>query len=202
MKLYYTPGTCSLALHILLAETGLPCALVRVDLASKRTDAGVDFHTLNPKGYVPLLELDDGQLLSEGPVIAQYLCERAGRNDLLPQSGDPARYRVLEWQAYISSELHKGFSPLFNPALAEDAKTLLRTALAGKFAWVSEQLQQRDFLCNEHFTLADAYLFTVSRWSRLVGPDLQTLAPLQRYRAAIAERPAVRAALAAEGLEA
>lgn len=202
MKLYYSPGTCSLALHILLAETGLPCERVRVDLASKRTEAGVDFHTLNPKGYVPLLELDEGQLLSEGPVIAQYLCERAGRGDLLPQSGDPARYRVLEWQAYISSELHKGFSPLFNPALAEDAKALLRSTLAGKFAWVSEQLQQRDFLCSGRFTLADAYLFTVSRWSRLVGPDLQSLAPLQRYLAAIAERPAVQAALAAEGLDA
>jgi len=151
-------------------------------------------------GAIP--ELDDGQRLSEGPVIAQYLCERAGRRDLLPACGDPARYRVLEWQAYISSELHKGFSPLFNPALAEDAKGLLRTALAGRFAWVSEQLQQRDHLCGEGFTLADAYLFAVSRWSRLVGPDLGDLAALQRYLARIGARPAVRAALASEGLSA
>ncbi len=201
MKLFHTPGTCSLVAHILLHETGLPCTLERVDLASHRTAAGEDFRALNPKGYVPLLQLDDGQLLSEGPVIAQYLCERAGRLDLLPASGDPARYRVLEWQAYIGSELHKSFTPLFNPALDEGAKALLRTALLNKFAWLAESLGQRAHLYGERFTLADAYLFTVARWGTLVNLDLSGLAPLQRYLAGIGERPAVRAALAAEGLQ-
>ncbi|HLA32643.1 MAG TPA: glutathione transferase GstA [Pseudomonas sp.] len=201
MKLFYSPGTCSLVAHILLHETAQPCDLERVDLASHRTAAGEDFHSLNPKGYVPLLQLDDGQLLSEGPVIAQYLCELAGRHDLLPPVGEQARYRVLEWQAYISSELHKSFSPLFSPALDAASKALFAAALLKKFAWVSERLGNRAYLCEERFTLADAYLFTVARWSALVGPDLSALRPLQRYLAGIGERPTVRAALAAESLQ-
>lgn len=202
MKLFYTPGTCSLVAHILLHETALPCALERVDLASHRTASGADFHALNAKGYVPLLQLDNGQLLSEGPVIAQYLCELAGRQDLLPPVGNQARYRVLEWQAYISSELHKSFSPLFNPALDAINKALFAAALLKKFTWVSERLDNRAYLCDERFTLADAYLFTVARWSTLVGLDLSALRPLQRYLAGIGEHPAVRAALAAESLPA
>lgn len=201
MKLFYTPGTCSLVAHILLHETAQPCALERVDLPSHRTAGAEDFYTLNPKGYVPLLQLDDGQLLSEGPVIAQYLCELAGRTDLLPAVGELARYRVLEWQAYISSELHKSFSPLFNPALDATAKALFCEALLKKFSWVSAQLGERAYLCNERFTLADAYLFTVARWGALVGLDLSNLAPLQRYLAGIGERPAVRAALTIEALQ-
>jgi glutathione S-transferase len=198
MKLFYAPGTCSLVAHILLHETAQPCALERVDLPSHRTATDQDFYTINAKGYVPLLQLDDGQLLSEGPVIAQYLCELAGRADLLPPVGELARYRVLEWQAYISSELHKTFSPLFNPALDAAAKALFAEALLKKFSWVSERLGERTYLCDERFTLADAYLFTVARWSALVGLDLSALAPLQRYLAGIGERPAVRAALAVE----
>jgi glutathione S-transferase len=198
MKLFYAPGTCSLVAHILLHETAQPCALERVDLPSHRTTTDQDFYTINAKGYVPLLQLDDGQLLSEGPVIAQYLCELAGRADLLPPVGELARYRVLEWQAYISSELHKTFSPLFNPALDAAAKALFAEALLKKFSWVSERLGERTYLCDERFTLADAYLFTVARWSALVGLDLSALAPLQRYLAGIGERPAVRAALAVE----
>ncbi|MHA6495105.1 glutathione transferase GstA [Pseudomonas borbori] len=200
MKLFYTPGTCSLVAHILLHETGLPCTLERVELASHRTAADEDFYSINPKGYVPLLQLDDGQRLSEGPVIAQYLCERAGRSDLLPAVGELARYRVLEWQAYISSELHKSYSPLFNPALDAAAKQVFSEALLKKFSWVSERLGERNYLCDDRFTLADAYLFTVARWSSLVGLDLSGLVPLQRYLAGIGERPAVHAALAAEGL--
>lgn len=129
MKLFYTPGTCSLVAHILLHETAQACVLERVDLPSHRTAGDEDFYAINPKGYVPLLQLDDGQLLSEGPVIAQYLCELAGRTDLLPAVGELARYRVLEWQAYISSELHKSFSPLFNPALDATAKAVFSAAL-------------------------------------------------------------------------
>lgn len=198
MKLFYSPGTCSLVAHILLHETALPCALERVELASHRTATEEDFYSINPKGYVPVLQLDDGQLLSEGPVIAQYLCELAGRADLLPAVGELARYRVLEWQAYISSELHKSFAPLFNPALDDSAKALFAAALLKKFSWVSERLGERSYLCAEGFTLADAYLFTVASWSALVALDLSALKPLQRYLAGIGERPAVRAALAAE----
>lgn len=202
MKLFYSPGTCSLVAHILLHETAQPCALARVELALHRTTAGEDFYAINAKGYVPLLQLDDGQRLSEGPVIAQYLCELAGRDDLLPAVGELARYRVLEWQAYISSELHKSFAPLFNQALDATAKALFAAALLKKFSWVSEQLGERSYLCAEGFTLADAYLFTVARWSSLVGLDLSALKPLQRYLAGIGERPAVRAALAAEAEQA
>jgi glutathione S-transferase len=201
MKLFYTPGTCSLVAHILLHETALPCILERVDLSSHRTTQHENFYTINPKGYVPLLQLDDGQSLSEGPVIAQHLCELASRTDLLPAVGELARYRVLEWQAYISSELHKSFTPLFNPALDAASKALFVASLQKKFAWISAQLGERAYLYGEHFTLADAYLFTVASWAPLVGLDLSTLTPLQRYLAGIGELPAVRAALAAESLK-
>ncbi|EML5473560.1 glutathione transferase GstA [Pseudomonas aeruginosa] len=201
MKLFFTPGTCSLVAHILLHETAQPFTQERVELASHRTAQNEDYYELNPKGYVPLLQLDDGQLLSEGPVIAQYLCERAGRTDLLPAVGTLERYRVLEWQAYISSELHKSFSPLFNPSLDAAAKAVFADVLLKKFSWVSAQLAERRYLCNERFTLADAYLFTVASWSQLVGLDLSALVPLQRYLAGIAELPAVRAARISEATQ-
>ncbi|HZX27969.1 MAG TPA: glutathione transferase GstA [Telluria sp.] len=200
MKLYYSPGACSLAPHILLRETGLAFALERVDTSTHRTEGGADFFALNPKGQVPLIEDADRQRLSEGPVIAQYIAERAGRADLLPDAGTMARYRVMEWQNYITSELHKTFTPLFNPAIGADAKAEFRAALAKKFAWVSSQLQGRAYLTGKDFTVADAYLFTVARWSQFVALDLTDLEPLQAYLARIAERPAVREAMRSEGL--
>lgn len=200
IKLYYSPGACSLAPHILLRETGLAFALERVDTATHRTEGGADFFALNPKGQVPLIEDADRQRLSEGPVIAQYIAERAGRADLLPDAGTMARYRVMEWQNYITSELHKTFTPLFNPAIGADAKAEFRAALAKKFAWVSSQLQGRAYLTGKDFTVADAYLFTVARWSQFVALDLTDLEPLQAYLARIAERPAVREAMQSEGL--
>lgn len=202
MKLYYAPGTCSLVPHIVLRETGADFSLARVDLRRHRIDDAGDLHAVNPKGKVPVLELADGQRLTEGPVIAQFIAEQAAANDLLPPAGDPARYRVLEWQAYVSSELHKVYSPLFNPALDDGAKQVFLAELGRKFAWLDAQLAGRDYLTGPRFTLADAYLFTVAGWSRLVGPDLGDLPHLQAYLARIAARPAVREAMRTEGLAA
>lgn len=201
MKLYYSPGACSLAPHILLQDTGLPHELVRVDLRSSRTADGIDFAQITPKRAVPLLALDDGGVLSEGPIIAQYLCDRAGRTDLMPAAGTLARLRVMEWQNFITSELHKGYSPLFNSALSADAKAVLAAKLRGHFAWVSSQLADRDYLTGPTFTAADAYLYVVTSWAGLVDLNLSDLAPLQAFQARVQARPAVQAALRAEGLQ-
>jgi len=198
MKLYFAPGACSLAPHILLKETGLPHTLVRVDMGKHQTQDGTDFYLINPKGYVPVLELDDGQRLTEGPVIAQFLADHSGREDLMPAAGSMARYRVMEWQSYITSELHKSFSPLFNQALDASAKALFVALLRKKFSWLSDQLQGKSSLTGDGFTAADAYLFTVAGWAGHVGLDLTDLAPLQACLKRIAARPAVQAALAAE----
>ncbi|GGY80448.1 glutathione transferase GstA [Pseudoduganella plicata] len=198
MKLYFAPGACSLAPHILLKETGLPHTLVKVNTGKHQTQDGTDFYTINPKGYVPVLELDDGQRLTEGPVIAQYIADHSGREDLMPAAGTIARYRVMEWQGYITSELHKSFSPLFNPALDAAAKAVFVALLRKKFGWVSQQLQDKASLTGDGFTAADAYLFTVAGWGKHVGLDLSDLEPLQAYLERIASRPAVQAALAAE----
>lgn len=200
MKLYYSPGTCSLVPHIVLCETSTPHTLVRVDLGAHRIEGGDALQTVNPKSKVPVLELEDGSRLTEGPVIAQRVAELAGATDLLPPVGDPARYRVLEWQAFVSSELHKSFSPLFNPDLEAAARPLFLRELASKFAWVDTELGDRQFLTGDRFTLADAYLFTVAGWSRMVGPDLGSLPRLQALLRRIAVRPAVRDAMRAEGL--
>jgi glutathione S-transferase len=198
MKLYYSPGACSLAPHIILRETRLPFELSRVDLETHRTQAGADFHGINSKGSVPVLELDDGERLTEGPIIAQYLGDLAGRADLVPAPGTMARYRVLEWQNYITSELHKSFSPLFNPAFDAAAKSIHAAGLRRKFAWVSERLSATDYLTGSRFTAADAYLFVVAGWAGLVDLDLSGHVELKRFMARVAARPAVREALQAE----
>lgn len=200
MKLYYSPGACSLAPHIVLREAGVPFTLERVDTGTHKTAHDVDFFTINPKGYVPLLELDDGQRLSEGPVIAQYIADQAGCTDLMPAAGSMARYRVMEWQNYITSELHKSFSPLFNPAFDASAKTLFAAALQKKFGWISQQLRDRAYLTGDTFTAADAYLFTVAGWARHVALDLSDCEHLQAFLQRVAARPAVRDAMKAEGL--
>lgn len=200
MKLYYSPGACSLVPHILLRETNLPHTLVKVDTARHTTEHGIDFLGINPKGYVPVLELADGQRLTEGPIVAQFIADHAGRADLMPAAGSMARYRVLEWQNYITSELHKCFSPLFNPALDAAAKAVFLASLRKKFAWVSQQLDGQPYLTGADFTAADAYLFTVAGWAKLVGLDLADLVPLQAFLQRVAAREAVRQALAAEGL--
>lgn len=200
MKLFYSPGACSLAVHIVLREIGDPFELVNVDLAAHRTAAGDDYYRNNPKGYVPLLELDNGQTLSEGPVICQYLCDQAGRSDLMPVAGTLPRYRVMEWQAFIGSELHKSFGALFNPALDDKAKATHAGMAHRRLQWTSEQLRGRDYLTGSEFTAADAYLFTVANWAGFVKMDIADCPEVQAFLGRVATRPAVQEALKAEGL--
>lgn len=198
MKLYYAPGTCALAPHILLRETQQPIELVKVDTKTHKTESGDDYYAINPKGYVPFLELDDGEYLSEGPVVAQYIADKAGREDLMPKAGTKARYRVMEWQNYITAELHKSYSPLFNPTFSEEGKKYFLAALRRKYEWVSAQLAGKSFLTGETFTAADAYLFVVTRWAKAVKLDLADLADLQAFMKRVGDRPAVQQALQAE----
>lgn len=201
MKLFFSPGACSLVSHILLRETKLPADLVKVDTKSHKTEAGVDYYTLNPKGSVPLLQLDDGEYLSEGPVIAQYIADKAAREDLMPKAGSKARYRVMEWQNYVTSELHKAYSPLFNPTFDEAGKKYFLAALRKKYEWVSAQLGGKQFLTGNTFTAADAYLYVVTRWAKHVGLELSDLGDLQAFMKRVSERPAVQEAIHAEGLK-
>ena len=200
MKLYYSPGACSLSPHIALREAGLTFDLVLASTKTHKLQDGTDFYTINAKGYVPLLELDDAQRLSEGPAIVQYIADQAPDKQLAPANGTMARYRLQEWLNFITSELHKGFSPLFNPAMPEDAKALSRAKLADRLQWIDGQLAGKQFLMGEQFTVADGYLFTVTNWGAHVGVDVSPFANLVAYRARVAARPAVQAAMKAEGL--
>lgn len=206
MKLYYSPGACSLAPHILLRETGSVFDLVRVDLAKGQTESGQSFKDITSKGAVPLLELDNGERLSEGPVIAQYICDKAGRTDLMPAHGSMARYRVEEWQNFITSELHKSFAPLFKADTSADTKAWFSKLLQARLAWVSERLGEQGggkaYLTGDTFTAADAYLFTVVSWAAHVKLDIKGLEPLQGFMARVKALPSVQAALRAEGLSA
>ena len=199
MKLYFSPGACSLAPHILLRETKLSFTPERVDLAAHKTPAGEDYYAINPKGSVPVLELDDGERLTEGPVIAQWICDRAQRADLMPAAGSLARYRVMEWQNYITSELHKSYSPLFRADFDDNGKAWIRKSLRKKYEWVASRLDQ-GFLTGASFTAADAYLFTVTRWAPRVGVELGDITTLQAFMRRVTDREAVQATLAAEGL--
>jgi glutathione S-transferase len=200
MKLYHSPGACSLAPHIVLREAGLPFVLEKVDTAKHTRSSGEDFYAISSKGQVPVLELDDGARLTEGPVIAQFVADKAGNTSLMPAAGSMARYRVMEWQNYITSELHKSFSPLFSSAFDASAKALHSQLLRKKFEWVDSQLANSPFLTGQAFTAADAYLFTVTGWAKYVKLDLSNLPHLQAFLARVADRPAVQAAMKAEGL--
>ena len=200
MKLFFSPGACSLAPHIVLREAGARFLLEQVDVAHCVTSSGTDYATINPKGQVPLLLLDDGTTLSEGPIISQFVADQAAAVKLMPVAGSLARYRVMEWQNYITSELHKSFTPLFNADFDSAAKTLHAALLRNKYAWVDSRLSSTSYLTGENFTAADAYLFTVTAWAKYVDLDLSDLANLQGFLTRVAERPAVRAALQAEGL--
>jgi glutathione S-transferase len=200
MKLYYSPGACSLSPHIVLRESGLPFELVLASTKTHKLADGTDYHTINAKGYVPLLELDNGERLSEGPAIVQYIADQVPGKALAPSNGTMARYRVQEWLNFISSELHKGFSPLFNPATPEDFKSAVKERLATRLKWVDTQLEGRGYLMGDAFTVPDAYLFTVVSWCRYVGLDIASLKHLGAFMARMAARPSVREALAAEGL--
>lgn len=198
MKLYFSYGTCALAPHIVLREAGLAFDLERVDLRTHLTHDGVDYYQINPKGSVPLLELDSGERLTEGPVICQYVADKARNVTLMPAAGTMERYRVMEWQNYISSEMHKTYSVLFNAEVDAPVKAVFRAALRKKYEWVESRLAAAAFLTGTNFTAADAYLFTVSRWAKSVEMDLAGLPALHAFMEAVHARPAVRVALDAE----
>lgn len=200
MKLYFYPGACSLAPHIALRELGLPFELDQVDLQAKTTKSGEDFNAVNPKGYVPALRLDDGEVLTEVAVILQYLADRRPEAGLLPEPGTMERYRVLEWLNFVSSEVHKQFSPFFNPKISPEWRENQLGLLARRFDYLSARLGGRPFLMGERFTVADAYLFTVLNWHKLFEIDLGRWPVLKDYHARIAARPSVRESLKAEGL--
>ena len=200
MKLFFTPGACSLASHIALREAGCPFDLVRVDLASGKTETGADFRAINPKGYVPVLLLDDGQLLTENQVVLQYVADQAPGSHLAPEFCSLARYRLMEWLAFISTELHKGFAPLWNRQLPEVVYQLARERLANRFDYMERALLGKDWLDGNHFSIADAYLFTVLSWTAYHQIDLSPWPNLLAFQQRVAVRPAVHAALKAEGL--
>ena len=200
MKLYYSPGACSLSPHIVLRESGLAFEPVLASTKTHKLQDGTDYYGINPKGYVPLLELDGGERLSEGPVIVQYIADQVPAKKLAPAAGTMARYRLQEWLNFITSELHKGFSPLFNPAVPEDARPVFRKKLVERFTWVDGQLAGKAYLMGDEFSVADAYLFTVASWAPHVGVDITGLANLSAFSARMFARPAVQAAMKAEGL--
>jgi glutathione S-transferase len=200
MKLYYSAGACSLSPHIVLLEAGLPYTLVKTDLKTKKTDGGADYLTINSKGAVPALELDDGRVLTEGPAIVQYLADQRPESGLAPRAGTFERYQLMEILNYITSEVHKGFSPLFNPESSAEMKQASVSALSKKFDWLTGFLGGKNFLLGNTFTVADAYLFTVLNWARIVKIDLSKWPVLAAYQARIAQRPKVQAALKEQGL--
>lgn len=201
MKLYYTPGACSLSPHIALLEAGLPYDLVKVDLRAKKLENGDDFLQVNPKGQVPALALDTGEMVTEGPIIIQMIADRAADKKLAPARDSNERYKLLEWLNYITTELHKNLGPMFSPVLADDAKAFFKDRAMGKFKYVESQLAGRDYLMGNQFTVADGYLFTMIMWAQdRLGFDLSGLPNLMAYKARVAARPKVQEALKKEGL--
>jgi glutathione S-transferase len=200
MKLYLAPGACSLSPHIVLCESGLKFDIEKVSLSDKKTESGADYLTINPKGYVPALRLDSGDVLTEGPAIVQYLADQVPDKKLAPAAGSLERYRLVEWLNFISAEIHKTFGPLFNQQGPEDAKQAARDRLAGRFDYVEQHLKKSDYLLGNQFSVADAYLFTVLNWTGFLKFPMDRWPAIQKYRQRIAARPAVQAALVAEGL--
>jgi glutathione S-transferase len=199
MKLYYSPGACSLSPHIALLEAGLPYDLVKVDLRAKKLENGDDYLTVNPKGQVPALQLDSGELVTEGPVIVQMIADRAGKG-LAPARDSAERYKLLELLNFITTEVHKNFGPIFSPVLADDAKAFFKDRVMGKFKYLDSQLAGRDYLMGKQFTVADGYLFTMLSWADRMKFDLSAMPNLVAYKDRVAARPKVQEALSKEGL--
>jgi glutathione S-transferase len=200
MKLYYSPGACSLSPHIALREAGLAFEPVLASTKSHKLQDGTDYYGINPLGYVPMLELDDGTRLREGPAIVQYIADLAPTKNLAPANGTMQRYRLQEWLTFIGTEIHKSFSPLFNPGMPEDGKAISKTKLRSRYEWLDSQLADKDYLMGDTFSVADGYLFTVTNWAKPTGVDISDLAKLNAWHARVGARPAVREALKAEGL--
>ena len=200
MKLYYSPGACSLSPHIALHEAGLAFEAIPAPTSTHRLPDGSDYYQVNPLGYVPYLVLDSGEALREGPAIVQYIADQVPEKNLAPANGSMARYQLQSWLNFIGTELHKGFSPLFNPAVPADAKQVFKDRLLSRLTWLDGELAGQPYLMGDTFTVADGYLFTVTNWPAKVGLDISGLANLAAFRARVAARPAVQAAMKAEGL--
>jgi len=200
MKLYYSPGACSLSPHIVSRELGLAVELKKVNNKDKTFDGGGDYRKVNGKGYVPALELDNGQVLTEGPAIVQYLADQKPEAGLAPKAGSFERYKLQEWLNFITSELHKSFSPLFRPNTPEDYKPVVKENIGNRLQWLDQQLAGKEYLMGKTFTVADAYLFVVVGWSKHVGIDTSKYPNLSAYLARVGARPKVQEALKAEGL--
>ena len=201
MKLYYAPGACSLSPHIALLEAGLAYDLVKVDLREKKLANGDDFLKVNPKGQVPALALDSGELVTEGPVIVQMIADRAKDKNLAPARDSAERYKLMEWLNYITTELHKNLGPMFSPVLGDDAKAFFKDRAMAKFKYLNSQLAGSDYLMGKQFTVADGYLFTMLMWAtERLGFDLSGLSKLMAYKARVAARPKVKEAMTKEGL--
>jgi len=201
MKLYYSPGACSLSPHIALLEADLPYDLVKVDLRAKKLENGDDFWAVNPKGQVPALALDSGELVTEGPIIIQMIADKVGAKNLAPARDSAERYKLLEWLNYITTELHKNIGPMFSPVLNDDAKAFFKDRVTGKLKYLETQLAGRDYLMGKQFTVADGYLFTMLMWvSDRLKFDMSGLPNLMAYKARVAARPKVQEALKKEGL--
>jgi glutathione S-transferase len=200
MKLYYSPGACSLSPHIVLREAGLAFEPVLAPTKTHKLQDGSDYYAINPLGYVPMLELDDGTRLREGPAIVQYVADQVPQKNLAPANGTLPRYRLQEWLTFIGTELHKTFSPLFNPATPEEAKGQFREKLASRFEFVDRQLEGKEYVMGENFTVADAYLYVVTRWTKPMNIDIAKFKNLVAHNARIDARPAVQEALKVEKL--
>ena len=199
MKLYYAPGACSLSPHIVARELGLPIELAKVNTKDKSVEGGGDYLKVNGRGYVPALELDNGQILTEGPAIVQYLADLKPEAGLAPKAGSFERYRLQEWLNFLTSEIHKSFSPLFKPNTPEEYKKIAKENLAGRFDWLDKQLAGKEYLMGA-FSVADAYLFVLLNWTGFQNIDLKRWPNLAAFHARVGARPKVREALQAEGL--
>jgi glutathione S-transferase len=200
MKLYYSPGACSLSPHIALLEAGLPYDLVKVDVRAKKLENGDDYYKINPKGQVPALGLDNGEVMTEGPVIVQMIADQAAGKNLAPARDSAERYRLQEWLNFVTTELHKNFSPLFNPTIPDEVKAFFKDRIMGKFKYADEKLAGRDYLMGKQFTVADGYLYTMLRWADGNKMDLSALKNLMAFKDRVAARPKVQEALTKEGL--
>jgi glutathione S-transferase len=198
MKLYFSPFACSMSPHIVAAELGIDLALEKVDLASKKTAGGADFTAINPKGYIPALQLDNGELLTEGPAIVQFLADKKPEAKLVPPAGTIERVRVQEMLGYINSELHKTFTPLFNPKTLPEVRAEREEYLRKRLGFIDKQLAGKSYLFGDQFTVADAYLFTVTNWTNFVKLDISQFANLTAFQARVAARPAVQKVMADE----
>lgn len=201
MKLYYAPGACSLASNITLREAGIPFEAVEVDLHARKTVSGEDFSSINPKGYVPALRLDNGEVLTENVAVLTYIGDQNPATKLTPPAGTMERYRFVEWLGFINSEVHKAHGIFFNPAAGDDTKQIYRGAITRRYGWLQDVMNTRQFLMGSQFTAADAYLYTILRWAPLAGLDLVQWPALKSYADRIAGRPRVQEALRAEGLD-